>query len=190
MQTAWQRKWLDLEVTHPDLQKLADAAHKFCFDWFQNAAVPKLLVVVGKTGCGKTHVAKRVRGWASAVAYERWLRRESGNQLPEIVYVEWSDIANPQRMAEESFCEWRRTAADASLLILDDIGTEADVYKSGIPTSRLCEVLNYRAGRFTLITTNVPASGWASRWDARVEDRLMRNSTVLELTAPSFANFS
>lgn len=95
-------------------------------------------------------------------------------------------MANTQRTDETAFYAWLDEVRGCSLLILDDVGIETDVFKSGLPTARLCELLNERVGKFTVITTNVPLGSWAPRWDARVEDRLLRDSMVFEMAAPSF----
>lgn len=175
-----------MEDTHPDVAHLAIETGRFCNRWFCGDEKNRLLVLVGGTGCGKTHVAKRIARWVSAVSYERWLHLGSGDALPEVAFVDWCHVATPQRTSEDRFYDWLTEHAEDSMLILDDVGTEVDAARSGAPTARLCTVLNQRAGKFTLITTNVPVASWAARWDARVEDRLLRGSVVIENTAPSF----
>jgi len=79
--------------------------------------------------------------------------------------------------------EPRRAAAleGACLLLLDDVGAEVDRYKSGEPTERLRALLDARAGHFTVISTNLPPAMWSIRYDARVEDRMLRNSIIVDL---------
>jgi len=190
--TPWQRKWLDMEVTHPDLQVAADATAKFCGRWFRNEPWKRLLVLYGETGCGKTHIAQRVSGWAQACAFQRFLEQRSSTavSVPSVIFQSFAEAADPEQMGADEFRNWMRDINEASMLVLDDIGAETDRFKSGIPTSRLCEVLNRRAGKFTLLTTNVEPSKWREMWDARAEDRLNRDSLVIEMKTPSFTNFS
>ena len=86
---------------------------------------------------------------------------------------------------EETLCD----ACAETLLIVDDIGAESDRFKSGKSTDALAYLLTRRQGRgFTMLTTNIAPTAWASRWDARVEDRLLRKSTVVDMSeCPSWA---
>lgn len=74
---------------------------------------------------------------------------------------------------------------DASLVIVDDLGTETDQFRSGAPTQRLCELLNACERKHLWATTNVPPAGWAAKWDQRVEDRLL-SADVVVVKAPSY----
>lgn len=72
-------------------------------------------------------------------------------------------------------------------MILDDVGAEHDS-KSEIVESKLCELLSRRAGKFTLITTNVPPDQAEARYDARVASRLWRSSKIVMMDkVPDFA---
>lgn len=71
-------------------------------------------------------------------------------------------------------------------LALDDIGAENDDFK--VATDKLCMVLTRREKKHTLITTNISMDAWAQRFDARVEDRLLRNAEVVDMNeVPSFS---
>jgi DNA replication protein DnaC len=107
--------------------------------------------------------------------------------IPSVAFYEWRDIGMTERMDERSFLTWLETADAESLLVLDDIGTETDRFKSGDATCRLCDLLNRRENKFTVLTTNIPPADWLAHWDARVSDRLLRNSAVVLIRAPSFA---
>ena len=190
--TQWQRKWLDLEVTHPDVQIVATAVSAFCGRWFRDEFRKRLMVISGNSGCGKTHIARRVGGWAQAVAFQRFIdqRSSSAGAVPEVKFSEFNEVANAESMIEKEFLGWLVDVNTASMLVLDDIGAETDRFKTGIPAARLCQILNRRAGKFTLITTNLNPDKCAEMWDARVEDRLNRDSLVLLMQTPSFINYS
>lgn len=77
-----------------------------------------------------------------------------------------------------------------SLVALDDIGAESDRFRSGLSLDRLTQVLTRRcdARIYTLITTNIMPIDWEGKFGARVADRLLRGSTVCDLSnVPSFS---
>lgn len=79
-------------------------------------------------------------------------------------------------------------AFENDLVILDDIGAETDQYKSGIPNDKLCQILSRREKRFTVVTTNIAPQNWMERFDGRINDRLCRNSVILDISGvPSYA---
>jgi DNA replication protein DnaC len=53
---------------------------------------------------------------------------------------------------------------------------------------KLCQVMERRRHEFTVITTNISPAQWNQRFDIRIADRLMRSSTIIDLTGvPSYA---
>jgi len=75
----------------------------------------------------------------------------------------------------------------ADILFLDDIGAESDKYKSAENVDALCQLLSRRERKWTLVTTNFRTEQWDQQFDARVADRLMRNSIVCDLECGSYA---
>jgi DNA replication protein DnaC len=78
-----------------------------------------------------------------------------------------------------------REVDESSMVIIDDIGTETDRYRTGIPCSRLCQLLDHCRNKWLWITTNKHPNEWATTWDKRVEDRMLAGD-VLVLDAPSW----
>ncbi len=144
---------------------------------------PKLLVITGKIGNGKTCVARgchRCFGDWSCDVYSRgfWCNG------PITVFEVWSELARIG--AEQRDGRWR-DCVEADFLVLDDVGSETNEMKSEVPTENLRVMLEERIGRWTVITMNIHPSDWEHKWDKRVEDRLHRRSEVVELpTAPSW----
>ena len=99
--------------------------------------------------------------------------------MPGVMRCTWSDIADAT--SEQKGGLFTDTST-ADLLSIDDVGSEVDQFRSGRPTENLREMLEVRHHRrgFTIITTNIPPGEWATRWDSRVADRLIRKSYVCE----------
>ncbi len=184
----WERKWFDMEVHHPDVQMAADTVRLWLLKWFHNLPAPPLLVLVGCTGCGKTHLARKAAYWASRVAVLKFEQQKLA-EVPATAFESFAGMANSKEMEGKEWTQTMKEIDRASLFVLDDIGTETDPFRDGEPVNRLTEILNRRARRFTLITTNVAESLWAERWDARVADRLRRFSEVVVVNAPSFVGW-
>jgi DNA replication protein DnaC len=168
--SAWQRKWLRLDVTHPDVQTMADEAERFCSRWFKNCPAPSLLVLAGSYGRGKSHVARCIyqfaqrAGWSSFHETKRW-----GTSIPSAMYLRWPEVADAFKEGQYGVLE---DCFTQSLLILDPSKNAAD---------KLCQILTRRERLFTVVTTNISPALWPERFDGRIGDRLLRNSVAVEL---------
>lgn len=188
LRTHWQRKWLELEVNDPRVQEMADAVEQLAEKWFVNASREDCrVVIVGNPGCGKTHAASALCDWAGRAAMRAY---EQGHWSgpPSVEFRRWPDVCARIEAAAVTFMELKQELTEPTLLILDDIGAETDRFRSGTATSLLAAVLDARLQRFSLLTTNISPDQWSLRWDARVADRLLRNSVVINLgDCPSYA---
>ena len=65
----WRAKWLRLdEAAHPEVARLALAAEQFAKRLANNdRSGPRLLVLCGRNGVGKTHVARAIHRYFNAV---------------------------------------------------------------------------------------------------------------------------
>lgn len=178
----WQIKWLAINQYHPKLVETCRVIQEFCTRWFRRDTDRSLLVLAGQPGCGKTHMAKKVRGFTTALAYEAFRSGGWKQEMPSCNFFLWPRLAerfiNPDRD-----CDLLDDLTKPALLILDDIGAERDPF--GAASDRLCQVLTERERRFTIVTTNIAPAHWEKRWDARIASRLIRNSVVADLTGLS-----
>lgn len=185
-ETRWQRKWLDLEITHPAVQDVATAAEQFCKRWFNNNREQSLLVLVGDSGTCKTHLARRIDYFcraAAPMAFDRGMHGSS--RVPDSMYLHWpSTVAKfGDKKVGNMIVD---DASSCTLRIIDDIGAEQDPW--GDAKDRLCQILSRSEDRFTVITTNISPRDWANKFDTRIADRLLRNSVVKQLRdVPSYA---
>lgn len=185
-ETKWQRKWIGLEITHPSVQEVATAAEAFCGRWFNNDRKNSLLVLVGDTGTCKTHVAEKIFKFCSAATTKAFDGGKFGrSSKPSAMMIPWpltvskfSDRAIANRIVED--------ALSATLRVIDDIGAEKDSW--GDAPDRLCQILSRSDEKFTVITTNIEPKDWATKFDNRISDRLLRNSVIKSLKGvPSYA---
>lgn len=179
---------MDMEVTHPDIQAIADHAEAFCGAWAKGSDINRLLVLCGEPGCGKTHALNAIANWGKYAARFVWERRDkTGGELPSVLAASWADVSTPERCPDPEFREWLAELNATSLACIDDIGTETDRFRSGDSIARLCQVLDRRAKKFTVLTTNKPPELWGEQWDARVSDRLTRGSRIVVIRASSYS---
>lgn len=174
---AWQRKWIALEVTHPRLQKLADAAEMFCARWLKQN--PLLLYICGPTGTGKSHVARSILRFCRASA-----SRVSRTRMLSGADWRWPELADEFKAKNFSALEDLFTT---DLVLLDDIGAEDDPFN--VAADKLCQILSRREKKFTVITSNKAPEEFAVI-DPRIADRFFRNSKIVDLTgASSYSQF-
>lgn len=179
---------MGLEITHPDLEKLCAAASSFATRWFHRGDGKRWCVVAGPVGTGKTHVSRRLCRWAQLVAFDAWGQAwapVTGGALPIATHFNWLEYASPERCDGEQWQDFLGIVEESSWVFVDDIGTETDRYRTGVPAQRLCELLNLCRSKFLWMTTNIHPRDWPEKWDKRVEDRLL-TADIIEVNAPSY----
>lgn len=172
-----------LDESDPKVAKMSNACARFARRYALNdRSVGTWLVLAGQTGSGKTHAARRVHHFATAYAIDI---RTSGNWNHvrnglNPTFLDWSDVCAADKEAGfDKFME--DNVADATLVILDDIGSETDKFKDGSRSDRLRRFLSACERKWLLITTNASRAALGSVYDARVMDRL-NQSHWLDLT--------
>lgn len=134
------------------------------------------LAILGKSGTGKTHLAREVFSHAKR-NFSGWVDPDRGNyQLRQFLWLDARKLA--QRLRDGEW-ELRDRIAGAFLVVLDDIFATRD--PSGFVLDELEAALNSRLGKWTVITSNL-LHGQIADQDPRIASRLRRNgSTVLEI---------
>ena len=153
----------------------------FGFDFFSHKR-SRRLVLCGHPGCGKTQLGKALCRWAGAVSMLAWERGHYSSP-PGSLFLQWQEVCDRLEDSRASMVQELSEAIESPLLVVDDIGAESDRFKSGKGIDALCYLLTRRQDSgFTLLTTNVLPARWKERWDARVDDRLKRNSEVVDMS--------
>ena len=167
---AVQIKPFNLEGVHPSVVEAHAAVKKWLKAITAGVIPPFSLTISGRSGCGKTHLAK------NAAAYLKQRGISKG------FYI-WSDVVKQYKAdAEQTIYKLSKY----TVLILDDVGAEnlAGEYSLGLAATALCDVVEKRLGKWTLITSNLTTSEIADRYDARIASRLIRNGgRTVDMTA-------
>jgi DNA replication protein DnaC len=159
-------EWLKFQTFEdPELIKTATG----CQEWataFKSKAAPRWLSLIGMTGTGKTHCAKKL--WAYAKSASDW---SSYSYFPKMIF--WPDFIQLLR-AGDSF-EMRQEMKRWPVLFLDDIGAERD--PSGFAAEELNTLLGCRMDKWTLITSNKDIDGLHAI-DRRIASRIVRPPNI------------
>ena len=103
---------------------------------------------------------------------------------PSAIFLQWPELA--VEFAAKNFSAVQ-DANSSDLLVLDDIGADNDPWS--VARDMLCQILSRRERKFTVVTTNIQMQDWAEKFDVRINDRLMRNSIIVDLSnVPSYSN--
>jgi len=143
------------------------------------------VVIAGRTGCGKSRVAKR----AIRIIRETAIRAHDagfappGGRLCTTAFVHWPTVAGQE---EETYVESTRDIREADVALLDDIGAETDQFKAGTPNVRLMRLLDDLERKAVIITTNIRPSQWVQTWGERVASRLSAAHTLDCFDVPDF----
>lgn len=115
---------------------------------------PRWLTYWGAPGTGKTYLARQIHAMHRG---SHWL--------------DWVDYCRRFQAREETAGRLR-TAVDAKLLVIDDIGAE---HQTAAVVGQLHGLLHSRLGRWTIITSNLSIEHWQAI-DARISSRLIRGA--------------
>lgn len=122
-------------------------------------ARPHWLSLLGGCGCGKTHLAKLAHAMLAdaGVAVQFWT---------------WRDVLDRLRYGDGGLL---RRLGEARAVVLDDIGAEFSATEKSLDfsMSALNELQDLRAGRWTLLTSNLRLEDFGMVQD-RVASRLLR----------------
>lgn len=171
----------------PTLQKMLDEAVRFCCS-VKAQVEPYWLMLLGPSGVGKTHLAKRI--WRRFFDEIRLTNQMLDVEQQHIYgtdgqFVDWRKLCDQMREGcfgrVDDICnEW--------LVVVDDIGAEYD--PNGFLLSKLDQILNARLKKFTVLTSNLPFAEIATKLDTRIASRMLRNNGVIVETDAHDFNMS
>lgn len=181
---------------NPDLEAAQNAVARFCgeicaYNEFRRRGMAsdmpgRWLTLSGRSGCGKTMLAKEAYafvkanagifrvGKAEITAFGEVVRYEDFVERNSILFYEQGELQDTLFAPT-----WRnRDAEDAFFVATDDLGAG---HNSEFLTEKLGELLNRRMGRWTLITTNLSQKDIAEVLDTRIASRITRDGNALQI---------
>ncbi len=190
----WKRSPGDTPAETEKLREMKRAAHAFLAD-LAAGHPPRWLTLTGPPGCGKTHLADRIR-W--------YLRRHGENIFQNTpmfppprsatprdylslytyaqegsILTKWSRLLESAR--DGNYTPLRRAAHD-HYKIIDDLGVDSfdhTAQPTVFATQKIAELLDRRLGKWTVITTNFTLRHLATHFDPRIASRLLRGNNVV-----------
>lgn len=167
----WRRHHLDIDETHhPKFVALARWA-----EWFIKRASMNdrskghQLVICGSVGTGKSDVSRSVKRWFHSFSVDLWAERRWSHP-PKLRLIEWSEVVENEH--DSQFENAIYDIEEADIVILEDVGSESDRFKSGQNVSRLRRALSKCENKWLLVNTNFAKDKWPEKFDVRVADRL------------------
>lgn len=142
---------------------------------------PRFLVITGKSGVGKSFLARCILSWFNRTIATRQFVRRGHVTYRNAKWTEWAKTLDRLRDGDKFALDAIETA---DLAVIDDIGAE---HQSDFGAQKLGSLLERRRNAWTVITSNQSLKLWAEQ-EPRISDRLLRNgSIVCQITAKSYA---
>lgn len=161
------------------LEEMVGCCARFCWR-MKDGLSPAWLTMLGRSGTGKTHCARKVWDWA-----RKRFRWEAFDYFDEVIY--WPEMVGRLRDTTDNGGKTKfREMARWPVLFLDDIGSDRD--QTGFATEQLVALLGQREKRWTILTSNLTLNQLASL-DTRISDRIIRENgnEYIDLDCMSYA---
>ncbi len=159
-------EWLKLQTKgNSELEAMVNACAEFGLA-FKEGSQPRWLSILGVTGTGKTHCAKRLFNHMAAAS--DWRKAEF---LHGAVY--WPGFVSELKAGDAY--EKLRDMIRWPVLFLDDIVAERDT--TGFSTEQLNMLLGSRSGKWTILTSNLMLDQIGAI-EPRIADRIIREPNI------------
>jgi len=165
----------------PELEKLVDECSKF-WGSVRRQESPKWLVLIGDTGTGKTHMAKKLCSFARMLTRlhgqgDLTLGPRTDGRSYRSSFYSWPKVVGGFFRGDYDLVEDIR---DEWFVAIDDIGsTRAKMDELVI--DQLFQILDGRHDKWTIITSNKSLQDLAAI-ELRIQDRLMRRGSQVVIT--------
>jgi DNA replication protein DnaC len=137
-----------------------------------------MLLVHGENGTGKTRCRKGIERWYwKAGRTALFVPRADLVRVPELQSWSWPNLLDHLKEGGWGIVE---DLCKCELLLIDELGGGYD--PSFIGVDKLCQILSARENKWTMIVTNIRPDAMESTFDRRVASRIMRNSTIVDLS--------
>lgn len=165
----------------PILNRALAEAQRFIDDMANNRE-PRWLTFIGKSGTGKTHLAKQLMRYWREVGKWYVCPRTGANLVKNGIFKSWPRVADDMKQGDYGPID---DLSEFDFAVIDEIGAEYD--PSGFVVSKLDGVLNSRLRKWTVITSNMSVSEISQKLDVRIASRLRRGGgAVVEMLTKDF----
>jgi hypothetical protein len=157
---------------HPRVAKLAEWAGYFIRRTLSNNRTNGTwLVLDGPTGTGKTTVGRWCSRVFNAYSVDAFYAGSWGNShKPSAGVLSWSQCCiDLERNGSQYKID---EAMGREVLVIDDVGSESDRFRSGSSKAQLRDLLEDCRNKWLLISMNIEKKDWLDVFGARVADRL------------------
>jgi DNA replication protein DnaC len=162
------------------LADMLKEAKAFCNDFIFGKA-PRWLTIIGKSGCGKTWLARQIRDFLKKHSWDVYYRTRrqgqdgySGAQDGPI-FDRWGKMVSGLRSDDGR--AYNRGIGDW-LKIIDDLGVDSfgsDGEVTLFARQKIGHLLDMRLRKWTVITSNYSVAMFQDHFDARIADRMQRD---------------
>ena len=178
-------EWFQFQTLgDPQLEAMLRAASRFILDVKEGVEGP-WLVLLGTSGAGKSHLAKRVWRWWTKSGQWYVHNGTGANLVKTGQFCLWADYV--QECREGDFSRTSDLISD-DLVVLDDIGAGTDGRKW--MADKLYHILEKRLdeGKATMLTANLSLEQLAEAYEVRITSRLIRRGVdkVVDVDVPDY----
>lgn len=152
------------ETNYPETVTAWKEASLLCEEIASRKKPRRWLSLLGVSGVGKTMLAKAIKQCSLA-------------NRPQMTasFFRWSTIVNDY-LRKGEFDIMRFLIHEVDVLLIDDIGLETG---SEFSHAKLCELLDARLEKWTVITSNLSLEDIKDRIDVRIASRMLRGDSVI-----------
>jgi DNA replication protein DnaC len=154
------------------LSEMLDGAKDFIRDMAIGTA-PRWLSLLGRSGTGKTHLARSVTRFFKAEAAIYIEPGTGAHLIRRGGFIGWRKVVDHLRDGDYGIID---AVCNDWFVVLDDIGAER---ASDFSVSKLDQVVDARLGKWTVVTCNFSREEIAEHMDVRIASRLGRGKNVI-----------
>lgn len=162
-----------LESYEPTSNELATAKQHIT-NYIQEFSGKKNMLLHGSYGTGKSHLSVAATKKLMELGYECLFL-----SLPKLL-TKIKGTYNNKGVTEDELLE---AIQRVDLLVLDDIGAE---HKTEWAVTKLFEIIDDRAGKSTIYTTNLGSKELRTRFNERNFSRMMENTEVIKMNGNDY----